>query len=276
MTEPSSETLPLSVSGRSVLEVCTAVARDAGQLVSSRFLTDLSVSFKGRADIVTDVDFQSEKLILGTLTSEFPGFSILSEESEPVINDSAYTWVVDPIDGTRNFAEGIPHYCVVVALARGPETVVGVTYDPNKDEMFTAERGKGAFLNGQPLTVSDRQEIPEAVMGFDLGYVDEKAGLALDMVRGLWPNIQGMRLMGSSALGLAYAAAGRLDVYFHHHLSPWDLCSGLLLVQEAGGTVVSKTGAPSDLFTPSIIASSPRLVEKFLEATEGMPWRLDG
>ncbi len=273
MTETINDPLPLSQSGRTVLEVCIDAARQAGKLISGRFQTELAVSFKGRNDIVTDVDLASEKLILGLLTAEFPGFSILSEESEPVINESAYTWVVDPIDGTRNFAEGIPHYCVVVALARGPETVVGVTYDPLVDEMFTAERGKGAFLNGKRLSVSPRQEIAESVMGFDLGYVDEKAGLALDMVRGLWPNLQSMRLMGSSALGLAYAAAGRLDIYFHHHLSPWDLASGLLLVTEAGGAIVDKQGGPSNLFTPSIIAASPRLVEKFLEATDGMAWR---
>ena len=273
MTEDVNSPLPLSQSGRTVLEVCSDAARQAGELVSGRFQTEMAISFKGRADIVTDVDLASEKLILGLLTSEFPDFSILSEESEPVINESAYTWVVDPIDGTRNFAEGIPHYCVVVALARGPETVAGVTYDPLVDEMFTAELGKGAFLNGKPLSVSPRQEVAESVMGFDLGYVDEKAGLALDMVRGLWPNIQSMRLMGSSALGLAYAAAGRLDIYFHHHLSPWDLASGLLLVTEAGGAIVDKQGNPSNLFTPSIIASSPRLVQKFLEATEGMAWR---
>jgi len=219
------------------------------------------------------VDLASEKIILGILTSEFPQFSILAEESEPVTNDSAYTWVVDPIDGTRNFAEGIPHFCLVVALAKGNQMVVGVTFDPLKDEMFTAEQGKGAFLNGERIKVSERQEVPDSILGFDLGYVDQKAGLALDMIRSLWPNIQGMRLMGSSALGLAYAACGRLDIYFHHHLSPWDIASGLLLVQESGGNVVDKQGEAANLFTPSIIASSLQLIERFLLATEGLEWR---
>lgn len=242
-------------------------------MARSRFLTEKQVSFKGRANVVTDVDLESEKTILGLLTAEFPQFSILSEESDPVARESAYTWVVDPIDGTRNFVEGIPHFCVVVALAKGGETLVGVTYDPMKDELFTAQLGQGAFLNGARLSVSTREEIPDSILGFDLGYVDEKAGLALDMVRSLWPGIQGMRLMGSSALGVAYAAAGRLDIYFHHHLSPWDIASGLLLVQEAGGQVVDKQGQPANLFTPSIIASSPALIQKFLHATEGMAWR---
>jgi myo-inositol-1(or 4)-monophosphatase len=273
MTRGTAEPLPTSLSGRTALEVCVDAARQAGALVRSRFLTEKEVSFKGRADIVTDVDLASEKIILGILTSEFPQFSILAEESEPVTNDSAYTWVVDPIDGTRNFAEGIPHFCLVVALAKGNQMAVGVTFDPLKDEMFTAEQGKGAFLNGERIKVSERQEVPDSILGFDLGYVDQKAGLALDMIRSLWPNIQGMRLMGSSALGLAYAACGRLDIYFHHHLSPWDIASGLLLVQESGGNVVDKQGEAANLFTPSIIASSPQLIERFLLATDSLEWR---
>ena len=273
MTQGTAEPLPKSLSGRTILEVCVDAARQAGALVRNRFLTEKEISFKGRADIVTDVDLASEKIILGILTSEFPQFSILAEESEPVTNDSAYTWVVDPIDGTRNFAEGIPHFCLVVALAKGNQMVVGVIFDPLKDEMFTAEQGKGAFLNGERIKVSERQEVPDSILGFDLGYVDQKAGLALDMIRSLWPNILGMRLMGSSALGLAYAACGRLDIYFHHHLSPWDIASGLLLVQESGGNVVDKQGEAANLFTPSIIASSPQLIERFLLATDGLEWR---
>jgi myo-inositol-1(or 4)-monophosphatase len=272
MTQPT-DLLPESQSGRSVLEVCIDAARQGGDLVRSRFLTEKKVSFKGWANIVTDVDLESEKAVLGLLASEFPHFNILSEESEPVTSDSTYTWVVDPIDGTRNFAQGIPHFCVVVALAKGSDVVAGVTYDPMKDELFTAELGQGAFLNGTRISVSTREEIPESILGFDLGYVDERAGLALDMVRSLWPRMQGMRLMGSSALGLAYAAAGRLDLYFHHLLSPWDVASGLLLVKEAGGNVVDKQGQPANLFTPSVIASNSKLIGRFLQATEGLEWR---
>ena len=275
MTQPSPELFPRSQSGRSIIEVCTDAARQAGELVHERFKTEKEVSFKGWANIVTDADLESEKTILGLLTSEFPQFSILSEESEPVTKDSDYTWVVDPIDGTRNFAEGIPHFCVVVALAKGSDIVAGVTYDPMQEELFSAEQGKGAFLNGDRLAVSQRQEVADSILGFDLGYVDQKAGLALDMVRSLWPNMQGMRLMGSSALGLAYAAAGRLDIYFHHHLSPWDIASGLLIVREAGGAVTDKQGRPANLCTSSIIASSDRLIDRFLSATEGLEWRLE-
>lgn len=273
MTQPVSGPVPVSQSGRSALEVSIEAAQRAGQIIRDRFQTEKEISFKGRANIVTDVDLEAEKAILGLVRTEYPEFGILSEESDPIKTGSPYTWIVDPIDGTRNFAEGIPHFCVVVALAKGNEVVVGVTYDPMKEELFTAEQGRGAFLNGSPMSVSQRQEIADSILGFDLGYVDEKAGLALDMVRALWPGLQALRLMGSSALGLAYAAAGRTDLYFHHFLSPWDIASGLLLAREAGGQVVDKQGQPASLYTPSVIVSSPRLINRFLKATEGLEWR---
>jgi len=151
--------------------------------------------------------------------------------------------------------------------------VVGVTYDPITDELFTAQQGQGAFLNGDPIKVTDRQEIADCLLSFDLGYVDEKAGTALDMIRSLWPGFQSMRLMGSAALGMAYAAAGRIDLYFHHSLSPWDMASGMLLAREAGGEVVDRQGNIANLYTPSVIVSSPRIIERFLAATEGTEWR---
>ena len=265
--------LPLSQSGMLPLAVCQEAARRAGDLIKERFLTDKEVRFKGRADIVTDVDLAAERVILELVQAEYPQFGILSEESKPIETGSPYTWVIDPIDGTRNFAEGIPHFGVVVALARGAEVVCAVTADPIKGETFSAEVGKGAFLNGAPIAVSDRQEIAECVLGFDLGYVDAQAATALDMMRALWPGFQTMRLLGSSALGLAYAAAGRLDLYFHHSLSPWDSAAGLLLAREAGGRIVDRQGRDADLFTPSVILSSRHLIDRFLAATEGLEWR---
>ncbi len=273
MTAPKTPIIPPSTSGRSALEVSIDAAQRAGQVIRERFLTEKEIRFKGRADIVTDVDLAAERVILDLVQAEYPHFSILSEESNPIETGSPYTWVIDPIDGTRNFAEGIPHFCVVVALAQGGDLAVGVTYDPIKEETFTAELGRGAFLNGASIAVSERQEIAQCLLGFDLGYVDQKAGTALDMVRSLWPGFQTMRLMGSSALGMAYAAAGRLDLYFHHSLSPWDSASGLLLAREAGGNVVDRQGKDANLFTPSVIVSSPHLIGRFLEATERSEWR---
>ena len=268
-----SQPVPASKSGGTTLSVAVEAAKLAGEVILQRLHTVKDVKFKGAKDVVTDVDLEAERVALAVLRREYPDFSILSEESEPISTGSPYTWVVDPLDGTRNYASGIPHVSVVVGLALGGEMVVGVTHDPVRDEAFTAEKGKGAFLNGSPLSISSRKELPECLLGFDMGYVDEKGALALDMIRTLWPDMQGMRIMGSGALGLAYAACGRLDIYFHHRLFPWDVASGLLLVSEAGGTVVDRYGDSATLDSQSVIASSPQLVAGFLKATEGLEWR---
>ena len=255
------------------LTVAVEAAKCAGDIIASRFHTTKEVSFKGRADVVTDVDLLAEKAAFQVLLREYPDFGILSEESEPVVTESSYSWVLDPLDGTRNYASGIPHVSVVVALARDGEVVLGVTYNPLRNEVFTAERGKGAYLNDRPISVSTRQGLPECLLGFDMGYIDEKAVTALDMIRALWPGMQSIRIMGSSALGLAYAACERVDLYFHHHLAPWDIASGLLLVSEAGGKVMDRHGGPATLETASVIASSPHLIDHFLKATDGLEWR---
>ena len=265
--------VPTSISGKTAIFVAVEAARLAGEVIVERFNTQLQVSFKGRGNVVTDVDIAAEKAIFNVLQREYPDFGIISEESEPVVTQSPYTWVIDPLDGTRNYASGVPHFSVVVALANGGNVIAGVTYDPVRKETFIAEAGKGAYLNDRPIAVSEHMELVDCLLGFDMGYVDELGGRALDMVRSLWPGMQSMRIMGSGALGLAYAACGRADIYFHHRLYPWDIASGLLLVSEAGGVVVDRAGSPATLDSPSIIASSPHLVQRFLAATDGLEWR---
>ena len=266
--------LPRSRSGQTALEVCETAARRAGELVLGRFRTDVEVSLKGRANVVTDADLASERLILDYVTGEYPDFGVLSEESAPVAGASPYTWVVDPIDGTRNFAEGIPHFCIVVAIADGENVVAGVTYDPVRDEMFSAQQGAGAYLNGQAMRASDRQNIDDAILGFDLGYDFGQAKHLMEMVAGIWPQISGYRLMGSSALSIAYTAAGRIDLYAHHSLSSWDIASGVLLAQEAGARVLDRaTLGNATLFSPGLIIASPALMDQFLAMTEGYTWR---
>lgn len=255
------------------MEVALDAARIAGDIIRSGWNSQRQISFKGRTDIVTDVDFAAEKAVLQVLSEAYPGFGVLAEESGAVQASSPYTWVVDPLDGTRNYAQGIPHFSTVVALMHDETPVLGVTYDPVREETWTAQLGCGAFLNGQPISVSKTEEISQSLLGCDLGYVDERAGHAIDLIRSLWPGMLTMRLMGSAALGLAYAAAGRLDLYFHHSLAPWDIASGLVLAREAGGAVVDRQGQPAGLNSPSVIAANPRLVDEFLKATEGMAWR---
>ena len=270
----ANDDLPRSQSGHSALAVCETAARRAGALVMERFRTEVQVSLKGRANVVTDADLASERLILDYVTAEYPDFGILSEESAPVPGAAPYTWVIDPIDGTRNFAEGIPHFCVVVAIAEGDTVAAGVTYDPLRDEMFAAQRGQGAYRNGERIAVSDRADIGEAIVGFDLGYDFDQAKLLLEMAGGIWPQVSGYRLLGSSALSIAYAAAGRIDLYCHHNLSAWDIAAGILLAREAGGLVLDRaTLGEATLFSAGLIISNAALVEQFLALTEGTAWR---
>jgi len=255
------------------LAVALDAALRAGEVIKDRFDTRKEISFKGPSNPVTDVDLLAEKAAVGFLREEYPDFGVLSEESEPIVTGSPYRWIIDPLDGTRNYVFGIPHVAVVVALAREGEVVIGVTYDPIRGEIFTAEKGKGAHLNANPISVSSKEKMDETLMGMEMGSTDEHALSALEVVRTLWKGTQGMRLMGSAALGLAYAACGRVDLYFQRRLSAWDLASGLLLVSEAGGKVVDRLGEPATLESTSVVASSPGLVNTFLDATVGLEWR---
>ncbi len=273
MTETSNLSLPVSATGRPAMEVIDQAVRSAGKIIQDGWNADKQITFKGRADIVTDIDVAAEKAVLEILTGEFPDFGILAEESPPVDGESPYKWVVDPLDGTRNYAHGIPHFCSIIALAKDNEIVAGVIYDPVREEMFSTAVGQGAHMNGKPISVSESTELSRSLLSFDLGYVDEKAGLALDMVRSLWPGMYSIRMMGTAGLGLAYAASGRVDLFFHHSLSPWDLATGLLLLREAGGDVVDRQGNRAGLFSPSVICSSTTLIDGFLAATDGLPWR---
>lgn len=270
---PQFDGLPVSAAGRSVIDAMREAAAAAGEIIRQGWHAEKEISFKGRSDIVTNVDFAAEQAVLRILTGEFPDFGVLSEESAPVAGRSAYTWVVDPLDGTRNYAHGIPHFCTIAALARNDEVVAGVIYDPVREETFAAAAGQGAYLNGAPVSASAAGELSRCLLSCDLGYVDEKAGLALDLLRALWPGMYSVRLMGSAGLGVSYAASGRVDLFFHHSLSPWDIAAGLVLAQEAGGRVVDRQGSKAGLYTPSVICSSPPLVEAFLAATDGLPWR---
>ena len=267
------DAIPKSVNGRSALQVARMAAREAGDLLLRRFGNVRDVRFKGPGNPVTDVDLAAERLIEERLRSEYPGMAVLGEESPGLPYDDGYVWIVDPLDGTRNYACGVPHFSVVIGLALDGRALVGVNYDPVRDEMFEAELGGGAFLNRQPIAVSEKSSMSEAIVGTDLSYDGGGAANGLDVIRGMWPGFQTARVMGSAALGIAYTAAGRHDLYFHHRLEPWDQVAGILLVREAGGVVTDRNGAPAGLDSDGLIAANARLHEEFLRLTDGMAWR---
>ena len=258
------------------MEAAREAALSAGALLVARLHEVKQVSFKGRGNLVTDVDLEAERRIFALLSAEFPSMGLLGEESSGELRSSGYTWIVDPLDGTRNYASGIPFFSVVVALALNGEVVAGVNYDPVREEMFHAERGRGAFLNDRPIRVSEKAALDQCILGMDMSYNNEGARNGLEVVLSLWPGMQTARIMGSSALGLSYAAAGRYDLYFHHHLEPWDVAAGLLLIEEAGGVVTDRAGSRAGLYSDGLVGSSAALHAEFMRRTEGMAWRRTG
>ena len=261
--------LPLARSGRGAFEVATQAAKEAGSLIMAHFQGEVRIEYKGRTDIVTDVDLLVEKAMMSLLREEFPSFGIITEESQNIASNSRYAWIVDPLDGTRNFAYGIPHFCVALALAQEDEVVLGIIYDPLRGEFFRAEKGRGAFRNDLPISVSTKTTVQGSLVGFDMGYDAERGREVLEVASALWPGVQSVRVMGSAALGLAYAACARLDIYLHLSLSPWDLAAGILLVEEAGGAISELDGQPVSIQSKSVIATSKAIHDDFMRRARG-------
>ncbi len=247
--------LPVGASGKSAVDVAKEAALLAGRILIDRFDQVKKISFKGRGNIVTDVDVAVEKEMLAHLGREFPDVRLMGEESAEGRADEGLVWIVDPLDGTRNYASGIPFY-----------------YDPSREEMFEAVRGGGAFLNGDPIRISEKSSIVDCVLGSDMSYNEVGGRNGLEVLQTIWPDMQTARIMGSAALGISYAAAGRTDLYFHHRLEPWDQVAGLLLVEEAGGVVTDRNGRPAGLYSDGLIASNSTLHQEFVQTIAGLPW----
>ncbi|MFA5398957.1 MAG: inositol monophosphatase family protein [Dehalococcoidia bacterium] len=263
MTEKPSTSLPSSLQGQSAYHVARQAAAEAGKILRQRFGLHNATKVKGKRNLVTEADLLSEQTIIRIINAAFPQHGIMSEEAGSRREGSEYTWIIDPLDGTNNFHFGIPLFCVNIALARRGEVLLGVTFDPMRDETFRAVRGRGAYLNNKRIEVADVADLNDAAVGVDLGYDAERSNDLLETAMKLWPKIHCMRLIGSSSLGMAYVAGGRMSLYFHRSLYPWDSASGLLLVREAGGEVTNYTGRPATIHDREIIAANPRLGRVF-------------
>ncbi len=262
--------LPVAKSGAGTFEVASKAVREAGSIIMAHFHGEKRISYKeGRSNIVTDVDLLAEEKIKALFRDEYPDFGIMTEESADIAGDSSYTWIIDPIDGTRNYAYGIPHFCVALALARGEELFLGIAYDPVRDELFCAEKGRGAFLNDSPISVSTKKSLHATLVGFDMGYDAAIGQEILGVASALWPGVLSVRVMGSAALGLAYAACGRLDLYLHLSLYPWDLASGILLVREARGVITELDGQPVSIYSKRVIATNKAIHADFMRRVRG-------
>lgn len=255
---------------QTVLEELVETARAAGALLRERFGQPRAIEKKGAIDLVTDADRAAEALILARLGREFPGAPVLAEESGAGAGSGALRFVVDPLDGTTNYAHGVPHFATTIACLDATGVVAGVTYDPLRGELFTALRGAGAALDGRPLTLGPAAALDDAVLATGVPYdVREPSGekvlrLMAESIR----RSRAVRRFGSAALDLAWVAAGRYDGYFERGLRPWDMAAGLLLVAEAGGTCVDYRGAPVDLARGECVAGPAPLVRELVALTQ--------
>jgi len=235
-------------------EVAIAAAEAGGAILREHFGGELEVRYKGEIDLVTQVDTAAEAAIVGLIRSHFPTHTILAEEGSTGGADRQHRWIIDPLDGTTNYSHGMPPFCVSIAYEHAGELNVGVIYDPTIGELFVAERGKGATLNGRPLHVSNTSVLRRALLATGFPYDAELLPLALSQFVWFARKAQAVRRIGSAALDLAYVAAGRFDGYWEASINSWDIAAGVLLVQEAGGSVTSLNGRPLELDAPGLTA----------------------
>ena len=241
-------------------------ATEAGMLIKERINGKFSIEKKsGPNDLVTEVDKASEALIMNIIRESFPDHFILSEEIGEIKMDSSYKWIIDPIDGTVNFANGIPLCCVSIGVEKDGEMILGAVYNPMMDEFFFAEKGAGAFLNEKPIRVSNQTQVLHSclVTGFPYTYLDMENG-PLDIFARLVRKGIPVRRLGSAAIDLCWVAAGRFDGYYEHKLNAWDSAAGFLLVEEAGGKVTDFKGDPYSPYQPQLVATNGAIHEELL------------
>jgi myo-inositol-1(or 4)-monophosphatase len=249
------------------MNVMVEAAQKAGRALVRDFgeIENLQVSRKGPGDFVSNADRKAEKIIHEYLLKARPKYGFLMEETGEVKGeDASYKWIVDPLDGTTNFLHGLPHWSITIALEKDNEIVAGLVYDPLRDEMFTAEKGTGAFMNNTRITVAARKELAETLMAHDT----TKLYPLYNELNAEFIQLLTLRRLGSAALDLAYVAAGRMDSVILHKLNPWDLAAGSLLIKEARGNVSDFDGGKTYISTGDIVGGNAALHAEILKRTK--------
>lgn len=243
-----------------LINVMVKAARRAGRSLKRDLgeIEHLQVSLKGPANFVSMADKRAEEMLYDDLTKARPGYGFLGEEGgKREGTDKSHTWIVDPLDGTTNFLHGIPQFAISIGLQREDTIIAGVIYNPANDELYIAERGKGAFLNDQRLRVAARKQLNECVIACGLPHIGRgDHALFMREITSLQTKVAGLRRFGAASLDLAFVAAGRLDAYWERDLQPWDIAAGLIMVREAGGTVTGITGQDDALTTGHVLCGN--------------------
>ncbi|HLW79237.1 MAG TPA: inositol monophosphatase family protein [Terriglobia bacterium] len=255
----------------SYLTTAVEIARESGALLAQAFKRPVEIHYKRRSDIVTETDRRSEALIVERLRSHFPKHGIVGEEGGGQKTDSDYCWYVDPLDGTTNFAHGFPVFAVTLGLAYRDEIIAGVVFDPTRDEMFTAERGGGAYLNNQRIHASKVSTLAESLLATGFPPFANNNELNMSLYAQFTHLTHGIRRAGSAALDLCSVAAGRFEGFWELKLNPWDKAAGALLVEEAGGKVSDLAGGTFRLLGDEIVASNGRVHQAMCQVFAGTP-----
>jgi myo-inositol-1(or 4)-monophosphatase len=243
----------------------SAIAREAGALLLDSFQRRIGFEYKGDADLVTAADRASEKLIIERISRKWPNHDLMGEEGARRETGSDYRWYIDPLDGTTNFAHGFPVFCVSLGLEFKGERLAAVVYDPTRDELFAAEKGTGAFLNGQPVHVSKVSNMAECLAGTGFPSHKRHQNPNIHFYHEITLRTHGVRRAGSAALDLASVACGRLDAFWEFNLNPWDTAAGVLLVEEAGGRVTNMSGGPWQIDSRETLATNGLVHEGFVQ-----------
>ena len=243
-----------------MMTVAINAAEKAGKIQKESLGRSFEIGFKGEINLVTDVDRISEDIIIEIIRDVYPDHQILAEEGKGQKNPSSYKWIIDPLDGTTNYAHGYPCFCVSIALEEDGDIVLGVVYNPVLDELFTAEKGKGAYLNGGEIRVSSTEELTNSMLATGFPYdIRESENNNLVHFTNFIMRARAIRRAGSAALDLCYVAIGRFDGFWELKLSPWDVAAGSLIVREAGGIVTDFRGHGFNIYSKEILAGNGRV-----------------
>jgi len=246
-----------------MLHFALKTAEKAGRVAMKHFRKVNKVSFKSRQDILTSADTALEELIVKEIMNEYPAHGILAEESGRSRGNSEYLWVIDPIDGTVNYAAGLPYFSISIGLAFNEQPILGVVYDPYHNEFVYAEKGKGAYLNGKRVRIGRERKLINSIITTDLGHRRSKQ--ILRRVKALLPVVRAVRLLGSASKGLADVALDRAQGYVHNDIQPWDVAAACVILREAGGDIINFKGNPWGLYDGTVIASNKQLSKELLK-----------
>jgi myo-inositol-1(or 4)-monophosphatase len=265
--------MPHSSSMRALKDTAIKAARSGAEVLKTRAREGFRIEHKNPVNLVTDADRGSEQAIIDEIRRRFPAHQVLAEERGlKTTEQSPYRWIIDPLDGTTNFAHGFPAYCVSIGLEHEGHLVIGVVLDPTRDELFVAEAGKGVFLNDLPIHVSETSKLDNALLVTGFAYdIRETAYNNLDHFSRVALRAQGLRRTGSAALDLAYVAAGRFDGFWELKLHPWDTAAGVLMVREAGGRVTDFADSPLSIYGKELVATNGPIHRELLDVLRPRP-----